>query len=389
MNGAATRRSGPPASPSYIHVQVNLHDACGRPLRYVKSGETRVNTMISTMADDAKPDADIRPRLATQPSKLLVLGKRTIDELDYDPAMVLEAVERAYLGLGTGESDNPRKLMSQPADKHSVAYSMLGRDGGRRTVGFKTSYKFDPEHNRELQKYYTTLLLFDDETGLPVALMDGSLVGSLRTPAVSALIARAAAPRARTALVVGTGTQGRMAAPFLLTALPDIERVIVHGHYESGIDAVRNTLKRFHPDRDIEVSKDLVASANEADIVLGVAGAGVSEAVRHAALKPGALALLVGYGIHADALHCADYRIATSEAQMQVTGADLVDEAGKLPAVDAELPDILLGRKPARRNDTDIVYAFNSGMIVTDIALGRVLADAALAKRLGREVELW
>ncbi|WP_254617390.1 ornithine cyclodeaminase family protein [Burkholderia metallica] len=373
----------------HVNVQVNLHDVCGRPVRYMKSGETQVNTMISTMADGAEPDADVRPRLATQPSRLLVLGKRTIDELDYDPSMVLDAVERAYLGLGTGESDNPRKLMSQPADKHSVAYSMLGRDGGRRTVGFKTSYKFDPEHNRELQKYYTTLLLFDDETGMPVALMDGSLVGSLRTPAVSALIARAAAPRARTALVVGTGTQGRMAAPFLLTALPDIERVIVHGHYESGIDAVRKTLKRFHPGRDIEVSKDLVASANEADIVLGVAGAGVSETVRHAALKPGALALLVGYGIHADALHGADYRIATSEAQMQVTGADLVDEAGKLPAVDAELPDILLGRKPARRNDADIVYAFNSGMIVTDIALGRVLADAALTKGLGREVELW
>ncbi|NTX29152.1 ornithine cyclodeaminase family protein [Burkholderia pyrrocinia] len=348
-----------------------------------------MNTMTLAMPGATKPDADVRPRLATQPSRLLVLGKHTIDELDYDPSMVLEAVEGAYLGLGTGESENPRKLMSQPADKHSVAYSMLGRDGGRKTVGFKTSYKYDPEHNRELQKYYTTLLLFDDETGMPVALMDGSLVGSLRTPAVSALIARVAAPHARTALVVGTGTQGRMAAPFLLTALPDIERVIVHGHYESGIDAVRSTLKRFHPDRDIEVSTDLAASATEADIVLGVAGAGVPETVRHAALKPGSLALLVGYGIHADALHRADYRIATSEAQMSVTGVDLVDETGKLPAVDAELPDILLGRKPARRNDGDIVYAFNSGMIVTDLALGRVLADAARVKGLGEEVELW
>ncbi|MBN3816451.1 ornithine cyclodeaminase family protein [Paraburkholderia sp. Se-20369] len=348
-----------------------------------------MNTTTFDRPDAADTNVDVRPLLATQPSQLLVLGKRVIDELDYDPAMVLDAVERAYLGLGTGESDNPRKLMSQPADQHSVAYSMLGRDGGRRTVGFKTSYKHDPEHNRELQKYYTTLLLFDDVTGMPVALMDGSLVGSLRTPAVSALIARAAAPHARTALVVGTGTQGRMAAPFLLTALPDVERVIVHGHYDDGIDAVRKTLKHFHPNREIEVSTNLEASARQADIVLGVAGAGAPEAVRHAALKPGALALLVGYGIHADALHRADYRIATSEAQMQVTGVDLVDETGKLPPVDAELPDILLGRKPARRHADEIVYAFNSGMIVTDIALGRVLADAARAKGLGKEVELW
>lgn len=351
-----------------------------------------IDTAIDANADantNANADVGGRAHLASQPPRLHVLGKQVIDRLDYDPAMVLASVERAYLGLGSGESDNPRKLMTQPPSKHSVAYSMLGRDGGRRTVGFKTSYKHDPEHSRERQKYYTTLLLFDDETGLPVALMDGSLVGSLRTPAVSALIARACAPRARSVLVVGTGTQGRMALPLLLCALPGVERLMVHGHYGEGIDAVRKTLQRFHPERDIEVSADLHACAREADIVLGVAGPGAPEAVPHAALKRGALAVLVGYGIHADALHRADYRIATSQAQMQVTGLDLVDESGHLPPVDAELPDILLGRQPARRSDDEIVFAFNSGMVVTDIALGRVLAEAARAKGLGEEVELW
>ncbi len=350
-----------------------------------------MSTINADINIDAASDADVndRSRLAAQPPRLRVLAKRAIDRLEYDPAMVLRAVERAYLGLGSGESDNPRKLMTQPPGKHSVAYSMLGRDGGRRTVGFKTSYKHDPDHSRERQKYYTTLLLFDDETGLPVALMDGSLVGSLRTPAVSALIARACAPRARSVLVVGTGTQGRMALPLLLSALPDLDRLMVHGHYGEGIEAVRQTLKRFYPQRDIEVSADLDASARQADIVLGVAGAGVSEAVHHASLKRGALAILVGYGIHADALHRADYRIATSQAQMLVTGVDLVDQKGQLPLVDAELPDILLGRKPARRSNDQIVFAFNSGMIVTDIALGRVLAEAACAKGLGEEMELW
>lgn len=348
-----------------------------------------MNTINVDMGKASDADTPSGQPLAVQPSRLRVISKGAIDQLDYDPAMVLRAVERAYLGLGNGESDNPRKLKSAPPSGHSVAYSMLGRDGGRRTVGFKTSYKHDPAHSRERQKYYTTLLLFDDETGLPVALMDGSLVGSLRTPAVSALIARACAPRARSVLVVGTGTQGRTALPLLLCALPDVERLMVHGHYGEGIEAVRRTLKRFYPERDIEVSTDLEASARQADIVLGVAGANASEAVHHAWLKRGALAILVGYGIHADALHRADYRIATSQAQMQVTGLDLVDEQGQLPPVDAELPDILLGRERARRSDDEVVFAFNSGMVVTDIALGRVLADAAWAKGLGEEVELW
>jgi ornithine cyclodeaminase len=266
---------------------------------------------------------------------------------------------------------------------------MLGLDGARATLGFKTSYKHDPAHEREQQKYYTTLLLFDDATGLPVALMDASGIGALRTPAVSALIAREAAPHARVALIVGTGTQGRMAAPFLLSALPGIERIIVHGRHAQGIEEVRQHLARFDPARDIEVSTDLAAAARQADIVLGVAGAGAPHAVPHAALKRGALAILVGYGIHADALHRADYRIATSEAQMRVTGADLADAAGELPGVDAQLPDILLGGKPARLSGDQTVFAYNSGMVVTDIALGRALADAARARGLGEEIALW
>jgi ornithine cyclodeaminase len=337
----------------------------------------------------AIPQLHERDQGANCPCPLLVLGKHVIEQIAYDHAAVLAVVEHAYVALGIGASDNPRKLMSRSSDAGSVAYSMLGRDGARATVGFKTSYKHDPEHDRGRQKYYTTLLLFDDSTGLPLALMDASAIGALRTPAVSALIAREAAPRARVALIVGTGTQGRMAAPFLLSALPHIERLIVHGRHAQGIEEARRYLAHFDPARKLEVSADLCASARQADIVLGVAGAGTPYAVPHSALKRGALALLVGYGIHAEALHRADYRIATSEAQMRVTGTDLADANGELPRIDAELPDILLGRKQARLSDDQTVFAYNSGMVITDIALGRALADAALARGLGEEVALW
>jgi N-[(2S)-2-amino-2-carboxyethyl]-L-glutamate dehydrogenase len=60
-----------------------------------------------------------------------------------------------------------------------------------------------------------------------------------------------------------------------------------------------------------------------------------------------------------------------------------------LPAVDAELPQILVGAKPSRRSVSDRVFAYNSGMVVTDIALGRLMAERALVQGLGQEVELW
>lgn len=72
--------------------------------------------------------------------------------------------------------------------------------------------------------------------------------------------------------------------------------------------------------------------------------------------------------------------------------ADMLERAlsdGSLPAVDAELPDILLGLAPARRHPDDVVFAYNSGMVVTDVALGRLMADRALTQNRGQRVQLW
>ncbi len=105
--------------------------------------------------------------------------------------------------------------------------------------------------------------------------------------------------------------------------------------------------------------------------------------------KPGALTVLVGYGLAPSTLHDADYVVATSAAQMGVTGTDMADESGQLRAVDAELPPILAGRASGRLDPEQRVFAYNSGLVVTDIALGHRLAEQAAAQQLGRMVSLW
>ncbi|WP_243667330.1 hypothetical protein [Pseudomonas brassicae] len=62
---------------------------------------------------------------------------------------------------------------------------------------------------------------------------------------------------------------------------------------------------------------DLQAAAGQADIVIGAAGLSARQAVHRAWLKPGAAVVLLGYGIDADVLHGADYRIATDSDQMR------------------------------------------------------------------------
>ncbi|MFE2527644.1 ornithine cyclodeaminase family protein [Streptomyces sp. NPDC059382] len=321
---------------------------------------------------------------------LRVLSTSDLAGLDISLADVVDTVEQAYRTLAAGKSDNPRKLTVKPADGHSVSYAMLGRDGVRNVVAIKTSYKHGLDKGREEQHYYTTLTIYDDDSGLPVAMMDCSRIGSLRTPAVSALLAReCASPDATTALVIGTGTQGRLALPFLLTTLPRLERLLLSGTHPEGIAAVRAELARHFPDREVELVGDVAAAAGEADVIVATAGAHTPTAVEAGRLKPGATTILVGHGLAPSTLHRADRVIATSEAQMRVTGIDMADAAGNLPVVDLELPVILSGVSKARTSPTQRIFAYNSGLVVTDIALGHRFAQLAAEQKLGTEVALW
>lgn len=321
---------------------------------------------------------------------LRILSAADLAGIDITLDDVLTTVEDAYLTLADGLSDNPRKLTVKPADGHSVSYAMLGRDSTRDVVAVKTSYKHGLDKGREEQRYYTTLTLYDDVTGLPVAMMDCARVGALRTPAVSALLARElAAPGARTALVIGTGTQGRLALPFLVSALPELERLLVCGTHPDGLAAVGKELRERFPGRDVEVVTDLRAAAGEADVIVATAGGHTPAAVEADWLKEGALSVLVGHGLAPSTLHRADRVIATSAAQMSVTGVDMADADGQLPSVDAEFPEVLAGSAVGRTSPAQRIFAYNSGLVVTDIALGHRFAVLALEAGLGTEVNLW
>ncbi len=189
--------------------------------------------------------------------------------------------------------------------------------------------------------------------------------------------------------MIGTGTQGRLALPFLLTTLPDLDRLMVYGTHPDGLAAVRETLHHYFPERELDVVDDARAAAADADVVVATAGQHTPAAVEAADLKPGALSILVGHGIAPSTLHQADRVIATSEAQMKVTGTDMADAEGNFPPVDAEFPEVLAGRAEGRRSGDERIFAYNSGLVVTDIALGHRFAQLAIEQGLGTRVSLW
>ncbi|MFB6726293.1 ornithine cyclodeaminase family protein [Kribbella sp. NPDC056345] len=321
--------------------------------------------------------------------RLHVLSRTDLHNLELSPAEAITLVEDGYLAYAAGRSRNPAKLMVPLPDpeRDAVTYSMLGYDGSLEQAAFKTSYR---QGSTSAEKYYTTITLYDDTTGLPFALMDCQRVGATRTPATTALIARSCArPGARTALMVGTGVQGIRTLPYLLTALPELEKLQLFGTHPDGLrDSVAAVAERF-PDREVELIDDVEAAAREADIVVAASGRAAHPKIQLGWLpKGGLLVSVASKGVQEGTLAEADYTVATSAAQVEVTGQRMAGPDGVF-RIDAELPDILAGRAPGRRTDDDRVFAFSSGMIITDIPVAHTLAARAIAAGRGQEVALW
>lgn len=322
------------------------------------------------------------------PPELRVLTRSDLAQVDIGPAEVIEAVRGGYLALADGASKCPTKLMMPVSEERdSVSYSMLGYDASLQHLGFKTSYRQGTDNP---EKYYTTISLYDDSTGLPYALMDCERVGASRTPATSALIAEACAPAgAKSVLMIGTGVQGRNTLPYLLHTLPGLERLMLFGTHPDGIEASVQAVRSRHPDREVELVTDVQKAAAEADIVIVASGRAAHPKVETSWLRPGGLVISVASkGVASSALREADYVLATSEGQLGVTGSRFSDENGNA-TIDAEFPDILAGRAPARRTADDRVFAFSSGMIITDIPVAHALAARAIDQGRGQEVRLW
>ena len=321
--------------------------------------------------------------------ELRILTRSELADLEISPTEVIEAVRGGYLALANGDSRCPTKLMMPLPEesRDSVSYSMLGYDASLEHLGFKTSYRQGTDNP---EKYYTTISLYDDSTGMPFALMDCERVGASRTPATTALIAeQCAKPDPRAVLMIGTGVQGRNTLPYLLTTFPNLERLMLYGTHPDGLRETVAAFKHHFPDREVELVEDVPQAASESDIVVAASGRARHPKVETSWLKPGGLLISVASkGVANNALSDADYALATSEGQLGITGSRFAAADGSAQ-IHAEFPDILAGRKPARTSETDRVFAFSSGMIITDIPVAHALATKAIEADRGQRVQLW
>lgn len=130
-------------------------------------------------------------------------------------------------------------------------------------IGVKTATIFPNNLKRDpaLPSVHAVFTLFDDETGVPQALIDGTMVTKWKTAGDSILGARLLArPDSKTVTLVGAGAVASSLIDAYREVFPDLERILVWNRTFA-------RAQRLAAEKGVEAIKDLQEALGLADIV--------------------------------------------------------------------------------------------------------------------------
>ena len=329
-----------------------------------------------------------------QSAKLLLLDKNQVESL-LKPDDVLAAVSDAFKLHSLGEG-RVFPVVRERLPTGGVFGIKSGDVASQGLLGFKAAGFW--ANNRALggEPHQATLLLFDQETGRPLCVIDGNQVTTLRTGAAGGLGLLQFARHDSTRLCVfGTGVQAQIQTRFALRLLPKLQTI----RYAS-VDG--------QPDERFEA---VIKAAIEAAIPTSATGCAVLHVTdRDAAVAasdivitatPGAGALFsldaVQPGTH---LNCVGADTAgkrelpaglLARVRLFVDDATQAREIGETQWAKetpcTTLGDLLTGKARFDRQAEDITVFDMTGIALQDLTVARLVMQQAQAAGVGTLVD--
>ncbi|MBU2700761.1 ornithine cyclodeaminase [Sporomusaceae bacterium BoRhaA] len=258
------------------------------------------------------------------------------------------------------------------------------------------------------------LILNDKDTGAPIAFMSANILSAYRTGAIPGVgIRHLARKDARVVAIDGPGVMNRTLLKACMCERPQVDTLKIHGHGQTSIDKfIAYAKENFQQIKTIEVCDTLEAAVRDADIIStatsGTVGSASYPYIKEAWLKPGAMVCLPANGRFDDefvlnrAKNVVDniqlYKAWQEEIPypayeeigiMGVRYMDMLHEGKMKDGQIDDLGDILMGKKPGRRDDEEIILYSVGGMPTEDVAWGTIIYRNALKKGIGVKLNLW
>ena len=328
---------------------------------------------------------------------MLVLSREEVREL-LDLDSLIDALADAMADLSAGRASVPDRIAALVPERDALLAAMPGYVPSLGALVSKLVSLFPRNSGSAVPTHQAVIVVFDPETGSPVALLDGTEITAVRTGACSALSVRLLARENASVLaVIGTGVQARSHARAVVRVRP-IAEVLIAGRDRRKADALAMELAE-----DLGVPVRAVDSYSEAlehaDVVCATTHA-LEPVVRRDWLAPGTHVTSVGYNpagrelddqTVVDALVCVESRRAAL-APVPAGSNDLtqpIRDALITPEhVHAELGELVSGAKPGRASAKQITLYKSVGVAVQDAAAAAQVLAKARELGAGRELAL-
>jgi 2,3-diaminopropionate biosynthesis protein SbnB len=322
---------------------------------------------------------------------LILKGEEVHNLLARREPEIIEAVGRAYLAHGRGESSLPHSVFLRfpggGRERIIALPAYLG--GGFDTAGVKWVSSFPGNLERGLDRASAVLILNSTETGRPVALMEGSIVSAKRTAASAALAASVLQPRgarAEHAGLVGCGLINYEVAAFLAAACPEVRRLTVYDLDAARAEAFAAKCRERLPEFEIEVAKDLATLLRECPLVSFATTAVKPHVADLSACAPGATILHVSLrDLTPEAvLKCENIADDVDHVCRAETSLHLAEQAtGTRDFIRGTLADVLGGRIEPRGDDSGVCVFSPFGLGILDLAVGQLALNLAAERGVG------
>jgi len=321
--------------------------------------------------------------------KLLYLSRSDVETVGVSMPEVIDLVGTAFKEKGEGRVEMPPKPGIHPGEGDNFIHAMPAYIPGMGAAGVKWVSGFPDNPTRGLP-YITGLVVLNDvETGLPVAVMDCVWITAMRTAAASAVAARhLARPDSGVLGILGCGVQGRTHVEALQTLFP-IERVMAYDTFPQAAEAFAQEIAdRFG--LDVSVVGTPIEAVRGCDLVV-TAGPILKKphaTIQAGWLEEGAFASLVDFDSywHPAAMMAAD-KFCTDDVP-QLRHYQDVGYFQQIPAVHAEVGDLVVGRMPGRQSDQERTMTANLGLAMDDMAVAPAIYTRAVENGLGTWLDL-
>ena len=265
---------------------------------------------------------------------------------------------------------------------------------------------------RGLPRCIHMIILNDPDTCEPIAIMDGTIISSMRTGCVPGVgVKYLANPDAKTVSCIGTGPIGRSCLSGIMVEAKKVDTVSI-------FDINPDNAAKFAEmaEKEFKVKTVICETAEEcvrAGDIISVAASRLRPViVKDEWLKAGSTLILTG-NCRMDASYVLSSKIVFDNPKMHkqymedahrspkgvqaaydyLMGGDIyrLIDAGKLPPMEQQigLGDIALGKAVGRTSPEDRVVFQTGGMPVEDVAWAYETYVQAKAKGLGQWLTLW